>query len=143
MAAAASAGIDRVVVAAVIRDGKTALLLERNPQDYLGGLFELPGGLVETGETLSQALCREVAEETGLTLSGIDRYLGSFDYHSQSGRWTRQFNFQATPQVTPQGVATVILSEHASFAWVGLAELAHYPASPEIQELLRQVLTGR
>ena len=132
-----------MVVAAVIRYGNTALLLERSPQDYLGGLFELPGGLVETGETLEQALRREVSEETGLALRRIDRYLGSFDYHSQSGRITRQFNFQATPQVTAQGVATVILSEHASFAWVGLAELAHYPASPEVQELLRQVLGGR
>lgn len=139
MAAAASAGIDRVVVAAVIRDGNTALLLERSPQDYLGGLFELPGGLVEPGETLTQALRREVAEETGLTLSRIDRYLGSFDYHSQSGRLTRQFNFQATAPETP----AIILSEHASFAWVGLNELARYPASPEVQELLRQVLGGR
>ena len=138
MAAAVSAGIDRMVVAAVIRDGNTALLLERSPQDYLGGLFELPGGLVETGETLSQALRREVAEETGLALCRLDRYLGSFDYHSQSGRLTRQFNFQATPPETP----AVILSEHASFAWVRLAELPHYPASPEVQELLRQVLGG-
>ena len=140
MAAAASAGIDRVVVAAVIRYGNTALLLERSPQDYLGGLFELPGGVVETGETLSQALRREVAEETGLTLRRLDRYLGSFDYRSQSGRLTRQFNFQATP---PMPVPALILSEHASFAWVGLAELAQYPASPEVQELLRQVLGGR
>ena len=139
MAAAASAGIDRMVVAAVIRDGNTALLLERSPQDYLGGLFELPGGLVETGETLCQALRREVAEETGLALILIDRYLGCFDYHSQSGRLTRQFNFQITAPETP----AVVLSEHASFAWVGLAELAHYPASPEVQELLRQVLGGR
>lgn len=128
-----------MVAAAVIRDGNTALLLERNPQDYLGGLFELPGGVVEPGETLAQALCREVAEETGLTLNGIDRYLGCFDYRSQSGRLTRQFNFQATAPETP----AVILSEHASFAWVRLAELPQYPASPEVQQLLRQVLTGR
>lgn len=130
-------------MAAVIRDGNTALLLERSPQDYLGGLFELPGGVVETGETLSQALRREVAEETGLALNGIDCYLGCFDYRSQSGRLTRQFNFQATPQVTAQGVPSLVLSEHASFAWVGVAELPQYPASPEVQQLLRQVLTGR
>ena len=135
LSAAAAAGIDRLVVAAVIRDGDRVLLLERSPEDYLGGLFELPGGLVETGETMSQALRREVAEETGLIITASDRYLGGFDYHSQSGRLTRQFNFQLTAPETP----AIILSEHAGFAWVGMAELAQYPVSPEVRELLRRV----
>lgn len=135
---AAAAGIDRLVVAAVIRAGETVLLLERNPEDYLAGLFELPGGLVEPGETLHQALRREVAEETGLIITASDRYLGSFDYRSQSGRLTRQFNFQLTAPETP----AVILSEHAGFAWVGIAELAQYSVSPEVREVLRRVFAG-
>lgn len=135
LSAAAAAGIDRLVVAAVIRDGDRVLLLERNPADYLGGLFELPGGVVEPGETLPQALRREVAEETGLILAASDRYRGGFDYRSQGGRLTRQFNFQLTAPETP----AIILSEHAGFAWVGIAELAQYPVSPEVRELLRRV----
>lgn len=135
LSAAAAAGIDRLVVAAVIREGDRVLLLERNPADYLGGLFELPGGVVEPGETLPQALRREVAEETGLIISAIDHYLDGFDYRSQSGRLTRQFNFQLTAPETP----AVILSEHAGFAWVRIAELAPYPVSPEVRELLGRV----
>ena len=138
LSAAAAAGIDRLVVAAVIRDGDRVLLLERNPADYLGGLFELPGGVVEPGETLHQALRREVAEETGLIVAASDRYLGSFDYRSQSGRLTRQFNFQLTTPETP----AIILSEHARFAWVRAAELTDYPVSPEVRELLRRVFAG-
>lgn len=138
LSAAAAAGIDRLVVAAVIRDGDRVLLLERNPADYLGGLFELPGGLVEPGETLHQALRREVAEETGLILAASDRYLGGFDYRSERGRLTRQFNFQLTAPDNP----AIILSEHARFAWVGIAELAQYPVSPEVRELLRRVFAG-
>ena len=135
LSAAAAAGIDRLVVAAIIRDGDRILLLERNPADYLGGLFELPGGLVETGETLHQALRREVAEETGLIVSAIDCYLGGFDYRSERGRLTRQFNFQLSAPETP----AIILSEHASFAWVGIAELAQYLVSPEVREILGRV----
>ncbi len=135
---AASAGIDRLVVAAVIRDGGRVLLLERNPEDYLGGLFELPGGLVEPGETLHQALLREVAEETGIIVAASDRYLGGFDYRAKGGRLTRQFNFQLTAPETP----AIILSEHARFAWVGRAELTQYPVSPEVRELLRRVFAG-
>ena len=138
LAAAAAAGIDRLVVAAVIRDGDRVLLLERNPADYLGGLFELPGGLVEPGETLHQALRREVAEETGLIVSAIDCYLGGFDYRAKGGQLTRQFNFQLTAPETP----AVVLSEHARFAWVGRAELAQYPVSPEVREVLRRVFAG-
>jgi len=139
LSAAAAAGIDRLVVAAVIRDGDRVLLLERNPADYRGGLFELPGGVVETGETLPQALRREVAEETGLIVAAIDRYLGGFDYRSAGGQLTRQFNFQLTAPETP----AVILSEHAGFAWVEMAELAQYPVSPEVRELLRRVFERR
>ena len=138
LSAAAAAGIDRLVVAAIIRDGGRVLLLERNPEDYLGGLFELPGGVVEPGETLQQALRREVAEETGLIFATIDCYLGGFDYRSQSGRLTRQFNFQLTAPETP----AVVLSEHARFAWVGRVELAQYPVSPEVREVLRRVFAG-
>ena len=135
---AAAQGIERIVVAAVIRDGDKALLLERSSDDYLSGMFELPGGVVETGETLDDALRREVAEETGFALIGIDRYLGCFDYRSRGGRLTRQFNFAVTVQGTP----VVALTEHASFAWVDVAELAEYPVSPEVGEVLRRALAA-
>lgn len=133
---AAAKGIERLVVAAVIRDGDRVLLLERSPEDYLGGMFELPSGVVETGETLDEALRREVAEETGFARIGVDRYLGCFDYSSKSGRLTRQFNFLVTAPGTP----VVTLTEHESFAWVEVEELAEYPVSQEVREVLRRVL---
>jgi 8-oxo-dGTP diphosphatase len=54
-----------VAVAVIVRDGR--VLIARRP-DHLhqGGLLEFPGGKVEAGETVQQALIREIAEETGL-----------------------------------------------------------------------------
>ncbi len=106
-------GIEKAVVGAVIADSDgRVLLLHRPADDYLGGLWELPSGGVEPGETLTEALRREVAEETGLTVTEIRNYLGHFDYRSGSGRRTRQYNFTAT--VTGQ---TVQLSEHDAHQW--------------------------
>lgn len=55
-------------VGAVVLDGTGRLLLVRRGHDPHAGLGSLPGGRVEDGETLEQAVRREVFEETGLTV---------------------------------------------------------------------------
>jgi A/G-specific adenine glycosylase len=56
------------IVAGVIRR-RGRILIDRRPADgLLGGLWELPGGKVEAGETLAAALRREVREEVGLSV---------------------------------------------------------------------------
>ena len=58
------------VSAAIFRDGK--ILLVRRARSPARGLYSLPGGRVEFGETLHAALHREVAEETALTIGIVD-----------------------------------------------------------------------
>ncbi|RMI45568.1 NUDIX hydrolase [Streptomyces triticirhizae] len=118
--AADADGITKHVVGAVIPNAEgRVLLLHRAADDYLGGLWELPSGGVDAGETLTEALHREVAEETGLTVTGIGTYLGSFDYLSRSGMRTRQFNF--TARVTHES-DTVKLTEHDAHLWADRTE---------------------
>ena len=55
------------VSAAIFRDGK--VLLTRRARSPAKGFYSLPGGRVEFGESLHQALAREVDEETGLDIA--------------------------------------------------------------------------
>lgn len=57
------------VSAAVIRDGK--VLVVRRARTPALNLYTLPGGVVETGETLSEAVVREVREETALAIEPV------------------------------------------------------------------------
>jgi 8-oxo-dGTP diphosphatase len=57
------------VSAAIIRDGK--VLVVRRARKPALGIYTLPGGGVETGETLMQAVTREVREETSLIVEPV------------------------------------------------------------------------
>jgi 8-oxo-dGTP diphosphatase len=129
---AAADGIGQLVVGAVVRHGSDVLLLKRPAADFMGGIWELPSGKVEDGESLAEALAREVLEETGLTVTDITVVLGSFDYTSGSGRHSRQFNFAV--DVAAPGPVTV--TEHDAYAWKTLT--GDIPVTASVKAVLRE-----
>ncbi len=52
----------------IIEDGRNIALLRRAPTGQLEGEWELPGGKVDLGEELDEAVMREALEETGLKI---------------------------------------------------------------------------
>ena len=56
---------------ALIIEGSRILLVERG-KEPLKGYWSLPGGILEVGETLDQAIRREVLEETGLIIEPLE-----------------------------------------------------------------------
>ena len=57
------------VSAAIFRAGRVLIVRRARPPAH--GLYTLPGGVVETGETLHQAVAREVSEETALAVEPL------------------------------------------------------------------------
>jgi 8-oxo-dGTP diphosphatase len=57
------------VSAAIIRDGR--VLIAQRARIPALGIYTLPGGVVEAGETLIEAVVREVMEETSLTIEPV------------------------------------------------------------------------
>jgi 8-oxo-dGTP diphosphatase len=134
--------VEKVVVGGAVlsKDLSSVLLLKRHPSDFMPYIEELPSGGVETGETLRDALVREIKEETGLTAQGVAYYINSFDYHSRSGKLSRQFNFV----VTTVCLEPIILSpeEHSSYSWSPL-DFKENSISQKMQEVFTIILKAK
>jgi 8-oxo-dGTP diphosphatase len=74
-----------VGVGAILIDGDRVLLIRRG-QEPLKGEWSLPGGVVELGESLEEAIRREVEEETGLRVepTGIVEVFSSISRDHQA-----------------------------------------------------------
>jgi ADP-ribose pyrophosphatase YjhB (NUDIX family) len=71
-------------VGAVIKDAAGRLLLIRRGHEPGAGLWSLPGGRIEPGETHQQAVAREILEETGLRAE-CGRLLGAAELPGLDG----------------------------------------------------------
>jgi len=66
--------VTEVAVGILIRPDGTFLLTTRPPGKAYAGHWEFPGGKLEAGETVEQALIRELQEELGVTVTAIQRW---------------------------------------------------------------------
>lgn len=89
---AARDGIQQLVAGALVHDpcGRVLILRRATTDPFMPGVEELPSGGLEHGETLLDALERELYEETGLPLRQRLHYVGAFDYRTGTGRRARQ-----------------------------------------------------
>jgi 8-oxo-dGTP diphosphatase len=78
------------VGAVVVRED--CILLVRRGKAPLAGEWSLPGGAVELGETLEEAIVREVAEETGVQVTPI-QVLQAFDHIDRDADGRIRFHY--------------------------------------------------
>jgi 8-oxo-dGTP diphosphatase len=124
-----------IVAGALVVDG-LLLLAQRSRPPELAGLWELPGGKVEDGETPEDALVRELREELGVDTAVGEALAGDVDV--PGGRILRAYRVELISG-TPAPL------DHSALRWVdarGLADMDLVDADrawvPELSELLRR-----
>lgn len=99
-----------VVSALIRRDGELLLVEERAPGDT-ESTWMLPGGRLEGGETLTQALGRELAEETGLQLIGSPVVAFAIDIIGAEGSYSAiTFDCEADGALAPDDPDGLVLA---------------------------------
>ena len=118
-----------VGVGAVVLDGDRVLLIKRGHAP-LKGQWSLPGGGVEVGETLEQAIAREVTEETGLTVD-VGPMVEVLDRISRDDDGRVEHHFVLVDFICrPLGGVLCGASDADAAEWVALSELTHYKVAP-------------
>lgn len=125
-----------LTVLCLIRRGNEYLLQDRKKKDWKG--FTLPGGHVELGESIVDAVVREMKEETGLTvehpkLCGVKQFPISGE-SDENGRYL-VFLF-----VADKFSGEVISSEEGAMHWVKIEDLQKVNLVSDFKELLDVML---
>ena len=122
----------QVCVGAVAVDAEQLLLIRR-ATDPGAGAWSLPGGRVELGETLAEAVVRELREETGLEAM-CDELVGWVERIGPGYHFVI-FDFWVT--VLDWG-APRAGDDAAEVAWVNLAEVTDLPLVEGLAEFLHE-----
>ncbi|MBN2048511.1 MAG: A/G-specific adenine glycosylase [Anaerolineaceae bacterium] len=124
----------KLVAAAIItrEDGK--ILLARRPEyGLLGGLWEFPGGKTEDGETLPEALRREIIEELGAEIKvGVE--FGVYQHTFTHFRITLHAFECELSAGEPQAI------EASEIAWLDAAEMDQYPMGKVDRQIAMELL---
>ena len=127
--------ITPVTCAIILFEGKV-LATQRSESMNLPGLWELPGGKVESGESPEDCLHREIKEELNIEIDLLEKW-DSSEHSYQRGK-----TIQLIPFLASYKAGELILSEHSAFRWLGLSELFEVNWAqadiPIVQELSRK-----
>ncbi len=120
-------------VAALIANPQNQVLIVRTHK--WGGLWGVPGGKIDYGETIETALKREMLEEVGLVIHDL-----RFAFNSEiieDPKFHKPMHFVSLEFVARSDSSDVVMNEEiAEFAWVTLPEAFTYPVNVYTMRLL-------
>ena len=122
------------VSAAIFRNG--LVLIVRRARPPANGIYTLPGGGVELGETLAKAVTREVREETGLEIEPV-RLAGYRQVIARDGDGRVERHFVILSFAARWLKGEVVLNEELTEArWLEPAEVSELKTTEGLAEIV-------
>ena len=128
-----------VGVGAVIAEGRRVVLIKRGHAPAMGEWL-IPGGTMEVGETVREAVVREVREETGLIVEAKD-LLGVFDRVLRDPSGRVQFHYVLIDFFCiPTGGHLKASGDAAEARWFTAKEVGELSLPEDTAEIIRKGL---
>ena len=117
----------------IINDRRQVLLAQRKETSMLGGLWEFPGGGVETGETLPQCIKRELKEELDI-VTRAGPHLITVRHTFSHFRMDLHAYWMRVESGRPKAIGC------ANWKWVPVAKITEYALPVADQKILVELL---
>jgi 8-oxo-dGTP pyrophosphatase MutT (NUDIX family) len=132
----------RVAASAVVQDGHGRVLLQRRRDN---GLWALPGGGMDAGESIGQAAAREVAEETGYRVEP-EYVIGVYSdpkhvFAYDDGEVRQEFSVCVACRLV--GGELAVSGESHEVGWFAPDAVEHLDMHPRIRVRITDFLGGR
>ena len=110
----------KIVLTGIIRYNDEYLIVKRSKNDdFLPGIWEFPGGNIEDGELILDALKREIYEEIGLTIDTNKSLLEHFyDTINEKTERYHYIELDFLIEVDTKELDIKLSEEHDEFCWV-------------------------
>jgi len=126
----------------VILQGDSVVLVERG-REPLKGRWSLPGGVVEAGERIEDALRREVKEETGLDVEVIE-LIEVFERIQRDTEGRPEYHYVLLDYYCePRGGRLQAASDVARAEWVRREDVGRYPLTSGAGEVIEKAFLLR
>lgn len=117
--------------AVLIKDGKILILRRASNDPWMPHHYAFPGGNIENGENTINGLCRECAEEIGLSIKSENcHFLSDISY-----KLNHKFYL-----VTQFDGSLRLNNEHDDFKWVNPKELSNFKTVPDLIAVVNAAL---
>jgi mutator protein MutT len=124
------------VGAVVLRAGQ--VLLERRGQPPAQGSWSLPGGLVDVGERLEEAVRREVREECAIEVE-VGPLLGVFEPIVEDDDGRIRYHYVVLDYLARYVSGDLTIGDDAAeLRWVAFSELEAYPLLPATRDMIER-----
>lgn len=117
----------------IVKDNKFLVTKRPSHDDYMPNFWDTPGGTIDFGEKIIDALNREIKEETNLIVK-IGNVI--FCYDHVSGNIRHQFELVYLCDYV-DGEVKLDPKEHQEYRWVTLEEMVDLPKIPFLEELVK------
>jgi 8-oxo-dGTP diphosphatase len=131
-----------VGVGALIHDRNGRVLLIKRKFEPNKGRWSLPGGLLETGETLLEAGRREVREEVGVEIA-VEKLFQVSEEIIRDPEGKTRFHFilvDFLASLDPEGAAIVLNDESESFVWSKPEDIKGLDVSENTKRIVEKYL---